>query len=42
MKQQRLLATAPAPVTEEDIAGIFTRVDGGLVTATTRPAAGEY
>ncbi|MDA8071145.1 MAG: iron-containing alcohol dehydrogenase [Actinomycetota bacterium] len=25
MKQQRLLATCPRPVTEEDIAGIFTR-----------------
>ncbi|MET7466847.1 hydroxyacid-oxoacid transhydrogenase [Nonomuraea sp. NPDC005501] len=25
MRQQRLLATAPAPVTEEDVAGIFTR-----------------
>jgi hypothetical protein len=25
MKQQRLLATCPRPVTDEDIAGIFTR-----------------
>jgi hypothetical protein len=25
MKQQRLLATAPKPVTEDDIAGIFRR-----------------
>jgi hypothetical protein len=25
MKQQRLLATCPKPVTEDDIAGIFTR-----------------
>jgi alcohol dehydrogenase class IV len=25
MKQQRLLATSPKPVTEEDLAGIFTR-----------------
>jgi hydroxyacid-oxoacid transhydrogenase len=25
MKQQRLLATCPRPVTEDDIAGIFTR-----------------
>jgi len=25
MKQQRLLATAPKPVTEEDLAGILTR-----------------
>ncbi len=25
MKQQRLLATAPKDVTEDDVAGIFTR-----------------
>ena len=25
MKQQRLLATAPKPVTEDDIAGIYRR-----------------
>jgi alcohol dehydrogenase class IV len=25
MKQQRILATCPRPVTEEDIAGIFAR-----------------
>ena len=25
MKQQRLLATAPKPVTEDDVAGIFRR-----------------
>ena len=25
MKQQRLLATAPRPVTEDDIAGVFRR-----------------
>jgi alcohol dehydrogenase class IV len=25
MKQQRLLATAPRPVTEDDVAGILTR-----------------
>ena len=25
MKQQRLLATAPKPVTAEDVAGILTR-----------------
>ncbi|MEU4226317.1 hypothetical protein AB0F17_18625 [Nonomuraea sp. NPDC026600] len=25
MRQQRLLATAPLPVTEDDVAGIFAR-----------------
>jgi len=25
MKQQRLLATAPRPVTEDDVAGIYRR-----------------
>ena len=32
LQQQRLLATAPRSPTEEDLAAVFRRVDGTLVT----------
>ena len=40
MKQQRLLATAPKDVTEDDVAGIFTRSPQPVVSRTPLPDDG--